>query len=99
MGQLRAAIADDTCTQSRFARLSRLLHMLEGGTDAVGTSGVHSCENGSGSKIALDGQFFDHKMCRIFGNIRKIETGVLGRDFSYMWLSPGTKLVVRIPVL
>ena len=85
--------------KSRFARRSRLPHMLEGGTDAVGASGVLSFENGSGSKIALDGRFFDHKMCRIFSNIRNFETGIPSEGFSYMWLSPGASLVVRIPFL
>ena len=73
--------------------------MLKGGTDAVGTSGVLSFENGSGSKIALDGRFFDHKMCRISCNIRNFETGVPSDGFSFIGLSPGTKLVVRIPLL
>ena len=85
--------------QSRFARLSRLPHMLEGGTDAVGASGVLFSENGSGSKTALDGRFFGHKMCRIFSNIRNFETGVPSDGFSYIWLSPGTGLVIRIPFL
>ena len=73
--------------------------MLEGGTDAVGASGVLPFENGSGSTIALDGRFFDHKMCRIFSNIRNFETGIPSDGFSYIWLSPGTSLVVRIPFL
>ena len=73
--------------------------MLEGGTDAVGASGVLFSENGSGSKTALDGRFFGHKMCRIFSNIRNFETGVPSDGFSYIWLSPGTGLVIRIPFL
>ena len=56
-------------------------------------------ENGSGSKIALDGRFFDHKMCRISCNIRNFETEVPSDGFSFIGLSPGTKLVVRIPLL